>query len=351
MKITYFCGNSMIFSAPIISALSHITNKLECYQVFNPLNDLDIDRMRKAWEKSDLIWWDWGNNGLDILTSWEKKVPIIVRCFAGEGSAYRRYAPRRCYEIYNDKNIPSYNMKNNFIELESIDWDKVDLLLFRSQPILDDFIIDLPNINCKFDTLMMRKYHYEEKEDFSCVASMIGRISREKDIDFILDVFCDDRLSHWELILKGYSDARGRGRTQSDLYLKNITDRLKHSKLNNIIRLERWGDPRSTYRESSLVLSSSLSEGCQNSIMEGMAMGCAPMVRNWKRAYECFPLSPVIENEDDMINSILSWECLNKENKKKLSDDCIEAIRTSHYMGGEDHNKVGLFVSQLVRRK
>ena len=96
--------------------------------------------------------------------------------------------------------------------------------------------------------------------------------------------------------------------------------------------MEEW------YREVGYILSTSDSEGCHTSIMEGMASGCEPIVCNWPGADQLFPPEYVYENLDDAIDRLAN-----------RSDDNLNLERMNVFKGHIKDYDSDMFVEFLLK--
>ncbi len=86
----------------------------------------------------------------------------------------------------------------------------------------------------------------------------------------------------------------------------------KKPKLRSRIRFDEAGsDMEEWFRGVSYVLSSSDTEGCHTSVLEGMASGCEPIVYNWPGAAQLFPAEYVYSELEDSIERILARKMEN----------------------------------------
>jgi glycosyltransferase involved in cell wall biosynthesis len=78
--------------------------------------------------------------------------------------------------------------------------------------------------------------------------------------------------------------------SERDLYERLFSDLKEDPSLSGRVIFDRPGtDMEEWYREVGFILSSSDSEGCHTSVLEGMASGCIPIVYNWPGARSLFP--------------------------------------------------------------
>lgn len=339
MKAAILAGGNLDYVESILPIMSVVFNDVYC--ISRP-ND---EQIKEAWEQCDFIWWEWASNGIEKLTAMPKKPIIVIKDY---GPIYIEggYTCVRQMDRYAEGNITNHSMRAQNT-IENIDWRKVDMMLFFTFIIRDDFVKAYPNIDCSKDIFFGKGFNYENKKEFPKQACIIGRMSPEKDIDFAIDAFCDPRLKDWQLVIKGFNFINP---DRSDaFYQQTILDRCQHFDLPfNKILIEEWGDTKELLRKSSLVLSTSVSETGHLTIMEGMAMGCFGLVRDWAGSDRLYPLSPRIHSSTDLADAILEWDNNSYNQKLKLSKESTKNIRFHPQTGGEDINKAKKIINELV---
>jgi glycosyltransferase involved in cell wall biosynthesis len=343
MKVTLIFGNITQFSLKLIDFFNGLPYEFEVLE--NP-TELEISR---AWETSDLIWWEWCKNGIEYLTSLPRRCPIIVRGRAGDIVPRLEYAciRERCRQRKEEMLIDRMTTLDT---LSKIDWRKVDVLFFNAPHIKREFESIFPNVDCKMETLLFRDFQYEEKEEFPKVAIMPSRISIEKDLWFAMEAFTHWSLSDWKLIVQGV-DQNGCSEFFDKQYYDELMFKINKSNLAKIVEFRKWNDLNSAYKEASIVLNTSVSEGIANTVMEGMAMGCYPIVRNWIGAAEYYPTASIVKSTEDLIEELSLWGKKSDEDKRSLSTQSIEAIKTDIHKGSEDEDKVYRIIRETTGGK
>jgi len=330
MKVNFVSENSTQFSDRVIETLRDLSDDVTVH-VF-PTEKI----IQEVWESSDLIVWDWCKTGLQKLTSMPKRCPIVAMGKAGDILPRLEYTCIR--ERCRFRGVPmNIDHCTTYRTIPAIDWDKIDLLLFESPHLLDEFEDLFPFVKCSKHIVLHRNFRYETKTDLSLVAALVCRISVEKDIQFAIETFRE--LPEWKLIIQGPINGDSSDEWMDKTYYASLRENAPMN-----VRFVPWGNSYATYREASIILSTSVSEGIASSVMEGMAMGCFPVIRNWPGARQCYPYANVVETPVAMTQALREWEALSLPEKLLISNNAIQAIREDVHKGGENPQ---LFVSLI----
>ena len=108
----------------------------------------------------------------------------------------------------------------------------------------------------------------------------------------------------WNIAWLWEGEKRRSERTHyEELFARIMQNRMLKDR---IIFDEPGSDMEEWYREIGYILSSSDSEGCHTSVLEGMASGCRPIVFAWPGADTLFPEEHVYGDLDDAIALLLA---------------------------------------------
>ena len=333
MKVSFLSENSTQFSQKVIRTLKVMADKLVVCE-FPSMEDI-----REAAEASDLIVWDWCREGLKTLSTLEKRCPIIAMGKAGDIIPRLEYACIRARCRFHGTPM-SLDMCRTYRTIPAILWGRVDLLLFESPHLLDEFEGLFPHIECPKEVVLHRDFSYEAKTEFPTVAALVCRMSVEKDIDFAFRVFRE--LPEWELIVQGPMDSEV-SEWMDQQYYKHLKETAPEN-----VRFAAWGEPWDTYRNASVILSTSVSEGIASSVMEGMAMGCHPVLRGWPGAERCYPYADVVASPEEMAAVLKHWEGKSLCERMMMSNISMRAIRSDPHKGGEDPNRLGALIKAVM---
>jgi glycosyltransferase involved in cell wall biosynthesis len=340
VKISFFCANTSQFSTSAIEALK-AKYEVDFYEEFTT-EDIDL-----AHKESDLIWWEWAKGGIDYLTSLPRRCPIILRGRAGDILPRLEYACVRERSRYNGGTM-SLDSIETYKNLKKIDWRKIDLLLFNAEHIKREFESIYPDIDVRKDTLLCKDFKYVVKREFPKVACILCRVSIEKDLDFAVDGFCDRRLKDWTLIIKGSLPSSESLEWMDRKYYSQLKFKIDKSIMSHNVVFEDWGDSEETFAKSSVILSTSVSEGIANTVMEGMSRGCYPIVRNWIGAEEYYGESKIVNSPEDITSALLEWDGLSEKEKEILSVKTINGVSQDAQKGGEDPCKIYNLVKSII---
>lgn len=94
---------------------------------------------------------------------------------------------------------------------------------------------------------------------------------------------------------------------ERQLYIKLFRGIEEDPLLRDRVIFDRPGnDMEEWYREVGFILSSSDSEGCHTSVLEGMACGCIPIVYNWPGASSLVPDQYVHADLNDAASQVVA---------------------------------------------
>ena len=235
-------------------------------------------------EKPDLIWFEWCEQPLIIASQTEKK-------------EYRVICRLHSYEIFTT---------NTYL----VNWDYVDDLIFVS-----DHIKELFELNNKVDVnkyviyngVDTKKFKFDEKISNKKIA-YVGYLNSKKNIHLLLQCF---------KALKEYDNEYSlhiAGLWQEDRLKLNCFDFIKKTNLKDVHLHNHISDVHNWLQNKSYIVSTSLFESFQYSIMEGMACGCLPLVYNWYGAEKLYPHDCLFLTVDEFVKTIKYYERSDKNN-------------------------------------
>lgn len=337
MRIAYLSGNTNQFSQKVIKTLKEISS--DFIDIIKPTPA----QITKIWANYDLIVWDWCKGGIELLSSMPKRSKIIVLGKAGDILPRMEYACVR-ERFKRRKDLMSINSVSTYKTLEKVNWKNIDLLLFESEHIKDEFEELYPDNKCAKDTVLHRDFNYQIKNKFHNIACLICRISIEKDIEFAIEVF--KRTPYMKLIIQGPKTNSNHAEWFDISYFKElqvISDGCSN------IEFREWKDPFETYAESSIIISTSISEGIASSVMEGMSMGCYPIIRNWIGADKCYPYATIVSSINHFSLELSKWYNLSNVEKKEASNSAMQNIKNDPHKGGEPEDILKNKIYELFR--
>ncbi|GAA0247483.1 glycosyltransferase [Marinomonas primoryensis] len=291
------------------------------------------DDFNIEYENSDIFFVDWLNHNTNwVLENVSDDKKIIVR-------------------------IHSYEVLSFFPV--TINFGRIDGLIFISEGIKDmflelwgwllpnDILIDvLDNIRSKKRISLENEVSTKKRNK---TIGMMQYADSVKGFRFAFDVFKGVYKvdPEFKLLLCGKTLAE----IDSEENI-NIQNEIKQLPEGVVQELGYIKDIDSFFRKVGYMLSTSEREGSHESIIEGMAYGCVPIIRNWpilapfNGAKRAFPMCDIIDRVEEAVVQILStksdYENISREYKKEsrvfFSDDIpnkyvefIERVRRDEY--------------------
>ncbi len=210
-------------------------------------------------DDSDVMIFMWMNEDTrSFINIREKRCKYIVFC--------------RRYEIYN-------------IDPKDIQWDKVDKVIF-----VNDYLAEIferrtgikPEVI--YNGVDPEKWTYKERGHGNKVA-WVGYINKKKNLPLALQIMAV--LPRAMNLLPRNMELHIAGDVQCNEtmdYLHNLADKLKI----RVILSGQVDDMNTWLEDKNYLLSTAISEGCPNSVIEAMAKGIKPIVHNWPGAHQQF---------------------------------------------------------------
>lgn len=201
-----------------------------------------------------------------------------------------------------------------------LDYGRIDGLIFISQAIHDIFmelwgwllpsdmkILIAQNIRDPYRLQPSKQPQNFTNVPRNKVLGMVQYNREVKDPEFALKVFdCLLELdSEFQLLLVG--DPLSKGDTEN---VKSLAAKLSKYKDGAVKELGYLNNVNDFYQSAGFVLSTSLREGSHESVIEGMRLGCVPVIRNWpllapfKGAQKAFPNQKIFDSPKEMAMHI-----------------------------------------------
>jgi len=301
------------------SKLDNINN----YDNLKKLNKVDLENIIK----SDIIFVDWLNqNTLWVLENIPSYKKIIVRVHSYEVFSF--YSLMLNYGKIDGLIFISEGIKKVFLELWG--WllpKEIEITVLQNVRSLDRLNIKKASdilITNRNKTLGMLQYNIEVK-----------------DLDFALDIFekLYEKDNSFRLLLAGNK------LDNKDDTSKKLLDRISSFPNDIIQELGYVTEMDKFFKKVGYILSTSKREGSHESVIEGMAFGCIPVIRDWpllspfSGAKLSFPQFPVFKSSaelvDYILNSQINFEEISNKSKfevnyyfnKNIEDDYMSFIK------------------------
>ena len=245
-------------------------------------------------EESNTIFIEWMNSPAIFFSKYYPEKTIVIRCHSYE----------------------AFKAETHFIK-----FDAVKTIVFIAPHIEAVFkrIFAQP-LNYKVDTRVIQNFHDPKFLAMQPVRAKYGKTlgltqfgSVNKDPLFALNILecLIQEDSEWKLHLAGSEWITPR-KTEFE-YHKNFRNKLKE--LENNLVLDGFVDNMvQWYSQVDYILSTSHREGSHESIVEGIGMGCIPVIRKWAHfeemniSIDLFDTQPIFNNAKEMANYILETQ-------------------------------------------
>lgn len=284
MKVGVLCHRSgFVFMHQILKELK---NKHEVDVLSQPFT---AERMQSLMRRIDVLYIEWLTGYLVAVTRMPKTCRIVVRGHASDLTA-------------------AY--------VKQIDWSKVNLLILTNKFMQETFNIgnNNPKVNQQIiklgvdlATFSLKPFRYNQTIGF-CEYIRPGK-------DVLPVITLMQSLPDWTLKLH----APPTPGLFPELTLK--VEKLVHES-HNVTWLKEWIPHEkmpSFYHNLDILINNSLREGQGVAILEAMACGVYPLIRNWLHATDLYPEENVYGNLQECREKILSWNSRSDAEKRGLS--------------------------------
>jgi len=226
----------------------------------DPRQAARVERLRRAVTRRDVVFSDWA----DASTVWLSYV-----CPAGVRLVVR---------------VHSVDALDAWFPL--VDWVNVDEVVVS--PALHSLVVELLEA-CGITSLPVtvlpplvgvRELGPEKDDGARCTLGMVGWARRVKDVAWALDLLDQD--PRWRLVLIGHQLTEPRGSARSRRYHSQVLERLRRPDVASRVEVAGWSDDVAVpLRRVGVILSTSRRESLHHGLVEGVASGAVPVVRNW----------------------------------------------------------------------
>lgn len=298
VKRILFAGHNFSFLQPIINYLQSKTEYILLFDKWDDHNKHNLKISLELIESCDIIFCEWclGNA---VWYSHNKKEwqKLIIRAHRQE-------------------------LTLNYIH--ELKLENIDYFITISPKMYENFSreIEIPNDKMKmlFNIIDDDKFILSNAKDRDYHLGFIGYTPSLKRMDIAITLF--EQI--WKQNKSYYLFFKGKDpfdypwlckRNSEKEYYNNIYKSLKYKSCSKNIIFEPFSNDITDFlSRMGFILSTSDIEGSHQSVAEGMAAGCFPVIRNWQGASGVYPKEYIFNGLDGMRDFIL----LNNEEKDRI---------------------------------
>jgi len=269
------------FFSNIDSFLGDITGHLSKRYEVKKVDVRSADEIARYMEWSDLSWFEWCDSLLVQASQMRKTAPVVCRLHR-----YEAFTP-----------FPG-----------QVNWENVDHLICPFQPIIDVLRsqIDMQTpVTIIPNGLDFTQYTIPENKQYGKKIAYVGYLKKQKAPELLLQCFAAIHRydPEYTLHIAGeYQDL------EAQVYCEHM---LK--KLDLPVHFYGWVKPVSKWLEDKdYIISSSISESFQYSVVEGIARGLLPLVHSWPGSDLIYPGECIYGTFDECLNIIRDYEKCDK---------------------------------------
>ena len=209
-------------------------------------------------------------------------------------------------------------------------FSSVDFIISQCEAMKEDLVenwkVPADNINVIYNTVSVsRDFHEKSNTSDSKSFLFVGRFSKQKQLDFLVNAFLKADIPNGTLTLVGYRDNMAEDR----VILKNINRIVDDNNAHHKIKIENWTtDSSDFFNHHDFFLLSSSYEGFPNVLIEAIAKGLAIV------STDCsFGPSEIIDDDNGILvtdNSIdaysqaISFVSQKKWDRKLIVDNAMK---------------------------
>jgi glycosyltransferase involved in cell wall biosynthesis len=280
-------------------------NEVDFYSPGQDQN-LNIWKLRELCDWADVIWCEFCQHPMALVTNYVKDKPIIARLW-------------RC-EMYN----PKY--------LDQIRWDSVDLLLIATDSLKERFLKSrteklepkitksfyMPSVNMQEFKYVERKY--EEKHKICIVGNILPRKRQLDAVQLMLDLPKNFTLS----IAGEFKDREYTTHIQNFIKGNDLAGRVEvYGHINHAVLPDFFGD-------HDVYLSMSAEETAHFAAAEAMSTGCYPVLNWWPGISMAYPDLTIHRSFSSLVSAIQKWNKQDSETKKSTAEK-IKGYAEEHF--------------------
>ena len=204
---------------------------------------------------------------------------------------------------------------------DEINWNNVDSVLFISEAMERRFHERgnyHGNTHVTYDNLNFDKFPFNQKERTMQIG-MLGNIEPRKGVLEFIKYFGKLNLPDVKLSIAG--------KAKDSKYSKEINQYISENNLNGNISIEGYvKDLNKWYHSNDCIISNSIHEGTQTSIVEGVATGCWAISSNWDGAEEIVDSKGLFSNFNELEECLKLFYNWNDSERKENINTAREKL-------------------------
>jgi glycosyltransferase involved in cell wall biosynthesis len=257
--------------------------------------------IRNILKDSDVSFFEWASEMLEVASHMPKYSPIITRLHSFE---LEEWANR-------------------------INWDNVDKVIFVSDAIRKKFIVQYPAHAEKtvlvYNSISVKKFSSSQRSfDFSLgMLCSIQPIKRVYETILVVKELCDQGY-HPSLHIAG---APSQNNLQ-DRYYVAVQGLVEKLCLQEVVKFYgNVDDPASWLQNIDIFISNSFWEGMQTALLEAMASGCYCLAHFWDGAEEALPSNNLYVTDSELKRKLIFYSQLSDEERHGYKMQMVEIAR------------------------
>ena len=261
-------------------------------------------------------------NKIAIRTQLPKLAKWADIVFCEWATHYLKWLSNKNYDNILACRMHRFELDRHYDEIK---WNNVDSVLFISEAMERRFHEKgnyHGNTHVTYDNLNFDEFPFNEKKRTMQIG-MLGNIEPRKGVLELIRYCGKLNLPNVKLSIAGKAkDAK---------YSKEINLYISENNLNNDISIEGYvEDLNEWYHSNDCIISNSIHEGTQTSIVEGVATGCWAISRNWDGADEIVDNKGLFSNFEELekcLKLFYNWnDSERKENINSAREKLIEKL-------------------------
>lgn len=256
---------------------------------------------------------------MDANTLWKESLEadVLISMWAdGVVHFWSHYLPHKKIISY----LRRYELYHNVVP--TIEWNNVDALIFVSEYIREMFNSTLKIGNpkktyCIPNCVDLEEFPFKETNRESTKIALVCTGAAHKNIGLAAQIL---QLLPGKYTIHHIGKISQPEKATWNDYFRNLglENRWVWNRNISAAHMPEW------YKDKDFILSTSISEGNPNNVLEGMATGCKPVVHNWPGAKSQFGVEHVFNTVEEAVSIIYSQDFIPGKHRPKEYRDWVE---------------------------